>query len=88
MARESIGSSPPPMAMEREVNEVPAKLREGPGRGSDPECLAMEDEVNPLPAHIKEGSGGRVGKVGGFHEKGERGKTFKERREEIRRKGG
>lgn len=84
MARESAGCCPGPMAMEREVNEVPAKLKQGPGEGSKPGELAMEREVNPVPSGIKNGRGGSSRSVGGFHTRSERGKTFKERREEAR----
>lgn len=81
MARETSGCCPPPMAMEREVNEVPAKLKEGPGRGANPECNAMEKEVNPVP---KGNGGGRSDRIGGYRG----GQSFKERREEIRAKKG
>lgn len=64
---------PGPMAMEKEVNSVPAKLKEGPGRGSDPEVMAHEYT-------------GSISGAAGFRTKGN-GKTFKDRREEIRRKG-
>jgi hypothetical protein len=86
MASRTIGSQPPEMAMSREVNEVPAKACEGPGRGSKPEEYAMSKEVNPIPKGNPT-SRGRHGK-GIANDDLHGGQKFKERREEIRAKRG